>query len=110
MSYIVVVNPMILSVTSADSVAPISFHAACRATCFSAAIATAFVGITANLPFGLAAGMGLNSYFRYGVVGSMGMTPEAALACCFVQATFFAALTCSGAADWLQSIVPKDLK
>ena len=37
---------------------PISFHVACRATCLSAAVASSFVGWFANLPFGLAAGMG----------------------------------------------------
>lgn len=110
MSYIVVVNPMILSTTSPGMPPPIDFRQGVMATCFSAAAASIFVGITANLPFGLAAGMGLNSYFRYGVVGSMGMKPEAALACCFVQAVFFAAMAFSGAAEWLQKLVPADLK
>jgi AGZA family xanthine/uracil permease-like MFS transporter len=40
----------------------------------------------------------------------MGMKPEAALACCFVQAVFFAILAFTGAAEWLQKLVPTDLK
>uniref|UniRef100_A0A7S4SPL1 Uncharacterized protein n=2 Tax=Alexandrium monilatum TaxID=311494 RepID=A0A7S4SPL1_9DINO len=109
MSYIVVVNPMILSATSADGAA-IPFKAACRATCLSAAVASAFVGLWANLPFGLAAGMGLNSYLRYGVIGRLGLSPEAALACCFTQALLFAALAASGAADSMQAMLPSSLK
>jgi len=110
MSYIVVVNPMILSAPDDDGSSPISFHAACRATCFSAAVASGFVGIAANLPFGLAAGMGLNSYLRYGMIGKMGMAPEAALACVFVQAIIFALLAASGIADRTQAMLPTALK
>ncbi|CAJ1455248.1 unnamed protein product, partial [Effrenium voratum] len=86
MSYIVVVNPIILSARFEDGSSPISFHAACRATCLSAAFASGFVGLAANLPFGLAAGMGLNSYLRYGIIDRLGLGPEGALAACFMQA------------------------
>lgn len=110
MSYIVVVNPMILSASSAGSGSPISFQAACRATCLSAAFASAFVGLAANLPFGLAAGMGLNSYVRYGVIGKLGLSAEAAMACCFTQATLFAALAASGVVDRVQAMLPGGLK
>mmetsp|Transcript_49464 Transcript_49464/g.115674 ORF Transcript_49464/g.115674 Transcript_49464/m.115674 type:complete len:506 (-) Transcript_49464:226-1743(-) len=110
MSYIVVVNPMILSAASGTEGAPISFHSACRATCISAAVSTAFVGLVANLPFGLAAGMGLNSYFRYGVVSRLGLSPEAGLACVFTQAVIFAGLAMSGLADTMQDMVPMSLK
>eukprot|EP00929_Paragymnodinium_shiwhaense_P082110 TRINITY_DN43153_c0_g1_i1.p1 TRINITY_DN43153_c0_g1~~TRINITY_DN43153_c0_g1_i1.p1 ORF type:complete len:523 (-),score=111.40 TRINITY_DN43153_c0_g1_i1:174-1742(-) len=117
MSYIVVVNPMILSASSAATLQsgepdniPISFQAACRATCISAAAATLFVGLTANLPLGLAPGMGLNSFFRYGMVGRLGLGAEAAFGCCFVQAVVFAGLALSGLADKLQDILPAALK
>jgi len=110
MSYIVVVNPMILSAISANSDAPVSFKTACRATCYTAAIATGFVGLAANLPFGLAAGMGLNSYFRYGMVAKLGLGPGAAFAACLVQAVLFGGLALSGAADRLQDVLPSSLK
>eukprot|EP00421_Protoceratium_reticulatum_P033653 CAMPEP_0168468630 /NCGR_PEP_ID=MMETSP0228-20121227/57803_1 /TAXON_ID=133427 /ORGANISM="Protoceratium reticulatum, Strain CCCM 535 (=CCMP 1889)" /LENGTH=330 /DNA_ID=CAMNT_0008484389 /DNA_START=31 /DNA_END=1019 /DNA_ORIENTATION=- len=109
MSYIVVVNPMILSAAS-DDAAHIPFHSACRATCLSAAAASVFVGVVANLPFGLAAGMGLNSYLRYGVMGRLKFSAEGALAACLAQAALFAALAASGAADWMQSLMPAGLK
>mmetsp|Transcript_86365 Transcript_86365/g.241534 ORF Transcript_86365/g.241534 Transcript_86365/m.241534 type:complete len:513 (-) Transcript_86365:137-1675(-) len=110
MSYIVVVNPMILSASSAGTGSPISFHTACRATCFSAAVATGFVGLTANLPFGLAAGMGLNSYFRYGIIMKLGLGPESAFACCLIQALLFAGLAICGAAERMQDVLPASLK
>lgn len=110
MSYIVVVNPMILSSAAADGTSPIPFRAACHATSLSAAFACVFVGITANLPFGLAAGMGLNSYLRYGVIGRLGFSANAALACCFVQSSVFAVLAASGLADRMQALLPSSLK
>merc|ERR1719183_1735662 len=103
MSYIVVVNPMILAPA-------VPFGVAVRATCVSAAVATAFVGIVANLPFGLAAGMGVNSYFRYTVVANMGFSPGGALAICFVQAGVFALLAWTGLVDRVQAILPEGLK
>lgn len=110
MSYIVVVNPMILSTVATRHSSPIPFHSACRATCFSAAVASGYVGLTANLPFGLAAGMGLNSYVRYGVIDKLGLSPGAALAACFVQAVIFAGLSACGASDRMQDVLPSSIK
>jgi len=110
MSYIVVVNPIILSARYPDGSSPIPFHAACRATCVSAAFASGFVGLAANLPFGLAAGMGLNSYVRYGIIDRLGLAPEAALAACFVQAVIFSVLASSGLVDKVQGALPHALK
>lgn len=110
MSYIVVVNPMILSAAYPDGSSPIPFHVACRATCLSAAFASGFVGLAANLPFGLAAGMGLNSYLRYGIIDRLGLSPPAAMAACFVQAVLFAALAISGIVDRVQGALPGALK
>lgn len=42
------------------------------ATAASALIATFFMGALANMPIGIAAGMGVNAYFTYNVVGFMG--------------------------------------
>ncbi|CAJ1419051.1 unnamed protein product [Effrenium voratum] len=110
MSYIVVVNPIILSARFEDGSSPISFHAACRATCLSAAFASGFVGLAANLPFGLAAGMGLNSYLRYGIIDRLGLGPEGALAACFMQAVAFGLLAASGLVDRVQGALPHGLK
>ena len=57
MAYIIVVNPDILSVTGMDKGALVTV------TCITAAFATIFMGLYANLPFALASGMGLNAYF-----------------------------------------------
>ncbi|MBI5227639.1 NCS2 family permease [Candidatus Micrarchaeota archaeon] len=78
-SYILVVNPTILSVTG------MPYEAVFVATALSAAIATILMGLYANRPFVLAAGMGLNAYFAYSVVLSMGMSWQLGLAAVFLS-------------------------
>ena len=59
MAYIMFVNPMVLAGAGLDH------NAVFVATCLSAAITTAAMGLYANLPVALAPGMGLNVYFAY---------------------------------------------
>ena len=56
MSYILFVNPNMLSATGMD------FNAVFLATTLSAAIGTLIMGFYANLPFAQASGMGLNAF------------------------------------------------
>lgn len=59
MSYIIFVNPMLLSTTGMD---PESIMVA---TCVSSAFASLLLGIYANYPIALAPGMGINAYFAF---------------------------------------------
>ena len=65
MSYIVFVNPKIMSETGMD------FNALMVATCTSAALATFLMAFLANYSIGLAPGMGLNAFFTFSVVLEM---------------------------------------
>ena len=64
MSYIVLVNPKVLSVSG------IPQGYAASSTCLSASIATYFAAIFGNLPIGCAPGVGLSAYFSYGMMAS----------------------------------------
>src|SRR3546814_15396105 len=66
MSYIIFVNPEILSSTGMDK------SAVFVATCLAAALGTLIMALMANWPIGLAPGMGLNAFFAFTVVGTMG--------------------------------------
>jgi len=67
MSYIIFVNPAILSQTGMD------FGGVLVATCLAAALATLVMGVVANYPIAQAPGMGLNAYFTYTVCLTMGI-------------------------------------
>ena len=58
MSYIIFVNPQIMSTTGMD------FGAVFVGTCLAASIACFIMGFIANWPVGLAPGMGLNAFSR----------------------------------------------
>ena len=73
MSYILAVNPDILSAASMDR------GAVFTATALAASIATLLMAILAKLPFALAPGMGLNAFFAFTLVQGMGYSWESAL-------------------------------
>ena len=83
LSYIIFVNPSILSQ------AGISKEAAIGATIYSTIIATVLMGLWANLPIAVAPGMGLNAFFTYTVVIGMGLPWETALGAVFISGVFF---------------------
>ena len=67
MAYILAVNPNILSASGMDS------EAVLIATALASFVGTALMALLANYPFALAPGMGLNAYFSYTVVLSVGI-------------------------------------
>lgn len=78
MSYIIIVNPDILS----ESGMPMG--AVFLATIIASAVGTLFMGLFANVPYALAPGMGLNAFFTYVVVLKLGFTWQEALAMVFI--------------------------
>ncbi len=104
MVYIVVVNPGILAVAGIDQ------GAAFTATCVAAALATAAMGLFANLPIALAPGMGLNAYFAFSVVGGMGVPWQVALGAVFLSGTLFLIVSLFRVREWLINAVPMSLK
>ena len=106
MSYIIFVNPAILSVAIGKEAIP----SLVTATAFSAGITTIIMGLYARKPFALAPGMGLNAYFTYGVVLGMGYTWQVALAAVFVEGLLFIALSISGLRTAVINAIPSSQK
>jgi len=104
MAYIIFVNPNIM----AD--AGIDHGAAFVATCIAAAMGCLLMGLYANWPVGLAPGMGLNAFFTYTVVGTMGYTWETALGAVFISGVLFMGLTLSRVREWLLNSIPVSLR
>ena len=104
MAYILAVNPSILSASGMDS------GAVFTATALASAIATLLMAVLSNYPFVLAPGMGLNAYFAYTVVLSMGYTWEMALAAVFVEGIIFLALSLTNVREQIFNSIPMNLK
>jgi AGZA family xanthine/uracil permease-like MFS transporter len=103
MAYIVVVNPLILG----DAGMPVAGVAA--ATCLAAGFGSILMGLLSNYPLALAPGMGLNAYFAYTVVKTMGLPWPVALGCVFISGLAFLLLTLVGVRQLIMSAVPRSL-
>ncbi len=104
MSYIIVLNPIIMSKTG------MPFDGLFLATCIGAAIATIFMGLYANWPVGLAPGMGLNAFFTFTVVGSMGYGWEIALGAVFLSGVLFVLMSVTRLREWMLDSIPMSLR
>lgn len=104
MSYIIFVNPSIVSQTG------MPFQAVLIATCLSAAVACLLMAFLANYPFALAPGMGLNAYFTYSVVLGMGVPWEVALGAVFLSGLVFLLLTVARIREQLMHAIPESVR
>ncbi|MGH8199326.1 MAG: NCS2 family permease [Steroidobacteraceae bacterium] len=103
MAYIVVVNPVILGAAGM----PVAGVAA--ATCVAAGFGSLLMGLLSNYPLALAPGMGLNAYFTYTVVKTIGLPWQVALGCVFLSAVAFLLLTLSGVRQLIMDAIPRSL-
>jgi len=104
MSYIIFVQPAILSVAGMDK------GAVMVATCVSSAIATLLMGLLAKYPVALAPAMGHNIFFAVIVCGTMGYSWQVALGAVFISGMIFIVLSVIGVWDVLVEAVPDSLK
>ncbi len=104
MAYILIVNPILLSKTGMD------FGALITATALSSLIATLIMAFYANMPFALAPGMGLNAFFAFTVVLSMGYSWQFALTAVFIEGIIFVILTFFNLREAIINSIPMNLK
>lgn len=104
MSYILAVNPQILGDAGMDK------GAVFTATIIASIIAILIMALYANLPFALAPGMGLNAFFTYTVVMTMGKSWEFALAAVFIEGIIFVFLTFFNVREAIFNAIPRSLK
>lgn len=104
MSYILAVNPAMLSTTGMDK------GAIFTATALAAAIATLLLACMAKLPFAQAPGMGLNAFFAFTLVQGMGYSWETALAAMFVEGLIFILITLLNVREIILNSIPVNLR
>lgn len=125
MAYIIFVNPGILAQAGMNSKGlffgdvakaglgvnndPI-IGAVFVATVLSAIIGTLIMGLVANVPFAQAAGMGMNAFFTFYVVGANHYTWQAALAAVFVCGLINIFITVTKIRIAIVNAIPESLK
>lgn len=110
MSYILVLNPLILS-TPHEGIAPLGTSEQIAAgTAFVAAVMTILMGVVANYPMALAAGLGINAMIAYTLVGANGMTYADAMGLVVVEGIIILVLVLTGFREAVFKAVPAYLK
>ena len=104
MAYILAVNPNILSAAGMDA------EAVLIATSLAAFVGTMCMALMANYPFALAPGMGLNAYFAFTVVLTMGYSWQMALLAVFVEGIVFIILSLTNVREAIFNAIPMTLK
>ena len=104
LSYIIFVNPLVLSGTGMDS------GAVLVATCLAAAFGSLVMGLYANYPIALAPGMGLNAYFVAIAVGTLGLPWQAALGAVFCSGVLMLVLSVLPVREWVVNSIPRSQK
>ncbi len=104
MAYILFVNPSILSN------AGISVPAASAATALVAGVMTIAMGVVANVPIALAAGLGINGAVAFGLVLTDGLTPEGAMGVIVLEGIIVTVLVLVGFREAVMRAVPLALK
>jgi adenine/guanine/hypoxanthine permease len=123
MAYIIFVNPSILRSAGMNAAGAFGDDAAAFtalndpvvgavfvATALAAAVGSIIIGLYANLPYGLASGMGLNAFFTYSVVLTLGYTWQQALAAVFLGGSLFIVLSYTKVLDMIVTAIPQNLK
>ncbi|MBR8720586.1 Adenine permease AdeQ [Bacteroides pyogenes] len=104
MSYILVVNPNILSQAGMDRAALFT------ATAIASVAGTLFMALIPNLPIAQAPGMGLNSFFAFSVVLGLGYSWQMALTAVFIEGIIFLVLTACNIREMIVNTIPKSIK
>ncbi|MEG0278820.1 MAG: NCS2 family permease [Morganella sp. (in: enterobacteria)] len=104
MVYIVFVNPQILGAAGMDT------QAVFVTTCLIAAFGCILMGCLANLPVALAPAMGLNAFFAFGVVTTMGYSWQIGMGAIFWGALGMFLLTVFRIRYWMIASIPSGLR
>lgn len=113
MSYIIIVNPALLSVviTPEGYAQQEVIQMLAVITILASVVALLVMALYANLPFGLAPGMGLNAFFVAVVLSpSLDITWQTALAAVFIEGLVFIGLTLVGAREYVINLFPEPVK
>lgn len=114
MAYILIVNPQMLAdpyyiMEQPEYAARIS-NGVFFATCLIAFFGTFLMAVYAKIPFAQAPGMGLNAFFAYTVILTMGYTYGEALAIVFISGLLFIFITFIGFREAVVRAIPPCVK
>jgi adenine/guanine/hypoxanthine permease len=110
MAYILFVNPAILGSVQDGAGTTLSFPQVPTVTALVAGLMTILMGAVANYPFAIAAGLGLNAFVAFTLVGSLGLSWPEAMGVIVIEGLIITALVLTGFREAVLNAIPMDLK
>lgn len=104
MSYIIIVNPNILSESGME------WGAVFLATIIASIIGTLIMGLVANVPYAQAPGMGLNAFFVYTVCLGLGFSWQHTLSMVFICGIINIIITVTKLRKYIIKAIPRSLQ
>ena len=110
MAYILFVNPSILGAVADPSGLKLDSGQVLIVTALVAGCMTILMGIVANYPFAIAAGLGLNGFVAFTLVGAQGLSWPDAMGVIVIEGLVILLLVITGFREAVLNAIPLDLK
>jgi AGZA family xanthine/uracil permease-like MFS transporter len=110
MSYIIFLNPIILTSVKPKAGAALPFEGVVTATCVVAAVMTIAMGLYTNKAYALAPGLGINAIVAFQLVGQNGLTFASAMGLIVLEGIVVTALVLTGLREQIMRAIPLELK
>jgi len=112
MSYIIFVNPQILSFAGIEGLSEIGlpFNQVLAVTCLVAGVMTMLMGLYTNMAYAIAPGLGLNAVVAFSLVAGEGLSFPAAMGLVVVEGIAVTILVLTGMREKIMDAIPLDLK
>ena len=110
MSYIIFLNPIILTSVKPKVGAPLPFEGVVTATCIVAAVMTILMGLYTNKAYALAPGLGINAIVAFQLVGQQGLSFPSAMGLILLEGAVVTAFVLTGLREQVMRAIPLELK
>jgi len=110
MAYILFLNPFILGLVADHNGVTLDAGQVLSVTALVAGVVTLAMGLYANYPFALAAGLGLNGFVAFTLVGQLGLSWPEAMGVIVLEGVIITVLVLTNVRTMIMDAIPVDLK
>ena len=110
MAYILFLNPAILGAIADNTGSSLQFPQVLTVTALAAGVMTIAMGVIGKYPFAIAAGLGLNAFVAFTLVGQLGLTWPQAMGVIVIEGVVISILVLTGVREMIMDAIPMDLK
>ncbi|MDX6506397.1 MAG: adenine/guanine/hypoxanthine permease [Gaiellaceae bacterium] len=110
MSYIIFVNPIILTSVKGPDGKTLPFDGVLASTCLVACVMTILMGVYTNRAYALAPGLGINAIVAFTLVGTLHLSFPSAMGLIVLEGLVVTALVLTGLRETIMRAIPLELK